>query len=50
MCSAIVLSTDKYNYRKVVQEHYGLTDEQMKKHCQFHKWSRKKISKGLDEN
>jgi hypothetical protein len=30
MCSAIVLSTDKYNYRKVAQEHYGLTDEQMK--------------------
>jgi len=30
MCSAIVLSTDKYNYRKVAQAHYGLTDEQMK--------------------
>ena len=30
MCSAIVLSTNKYNYRKVAQEHYGLTDEQMK--------------------
>ena len=30
MCSAIILSTDKYNYRKVAQEHYGLTDEQMK--------------------
>jgi DNA-binding MarR family transcriptional regulator len=30
MCSAIVLSTDKYNYRKVAQQHYGLTDEQMK--------------------
>jgi len=30
MCSAIVISTDKYNYRKVAQEHYGLTDEQMK--------------------
>jgi DNA-binding CsgD family transcriptional regulator len=30
MCSAIVLSTDKYNYRKVAQQHYKLTDEQMK--------------------
>ena len=30
MCSAIVLSTDKHNYRKVAQQHYGLTDEQMK--------------------
>jgi len=30
MCSDIVLSTDKYNYRKVAQQHYKLTDEQMK--------------------
>ena len=30
MCSAIVLSTDKYNYRKVAQQHYKLTDKQMK--------------------
>jgi hypothetical protein len=30
MCSAIVLSTDKHNYRKVAQQHYGLTDEQIK--------------------
>ena len=30
MCSAIVLSINKHNYRKVAQQHYGLTDEQMK--------------------
>ena len=24
--------------------------ESMKKHCQFHKWSRKKTPEGLDEN
>lgn len=30
MCSAIVLSRDNSNYRKVAQKHYNLTDEQMK--------------------
>ena len=29
MLSAIVLSPNKYNYRKVAQQHWGLTDEQM---------------------
>jgi hypothetical protein len=29
MCSAIVLSPNYSNYRKVAQKHYGLTDEQM---------------------
>lgn len=30
MCSAIVLSPNYSNYRKVAQQNYGLTDEQMK--------------------
>ena len=30
MCSSIVLSPNYSNYRKVAQQHYGLTDEQMK--------------------
>lgn len=29
MCSSIVLSTNNWNYRKVAQYHYNLTDEQM---------------------
>ncbi len=29
MCSSIVLSINKHNYRKVAQQHYGLTDNQM---------------------
>lgn len=30
MCSAIVLSPNNSNYRKVAQKHWGLTNEQMK--------------------
>ncbi len=30
MCSDIILSPNYSNYRKVAQQHYGLTDEQMK--------------------
>lgn len=31
MCFSIVLSTNNWNYRKVAQYHYNLTDEQMEK-------------------
>lgn len=31
MCSSIVLSSNNWNYRKVAQHHYNLTDEQMEK-------------------
>ena len=31
MCSSIVLSPNTWNYRKVAQYHYNLTDEQMEK-------------------
>jgi hypothetical protein len=37
MTSAIVLSPNKHNYRKIAQLHWGLTDEQMRgKHVHHH--------------
>ena len=37
MSSAIVLSPNRHNYRKVAQAHWGLTDEQMEgKHVHHH--------------
>ena len=50
MCSSIVFSPNNWNYRKIAQHHYNLTDEQMEKIDVHHNPSRCEGGRNIPEH
>lgn len=50
MCSSIVFSPNNWNYRKVAQQHYNLTDEQMQKIDVHHNPPRSEGGRNIPEH